>query len=67
MVTNISLNILMIRNRHAPNAMEWGRGRRPAGAPDGSEHEYLIEGDRVWLHSECNRFHLAARGEGAEA
>jgi hypothetical protein len=29
---------------------------------DGSEHEYLIEGDRVWLHPECQRFYLAEHG-----
>jgi hypothetical protein len=32
---------------------------------DGTEQEYLIEGDRVWLHGECRRFYLAAYGEEA--
>jgi len=26
-------------------------------APDGKEREYLIDGDRVWLHPECMRFY----------
>jgi hypothetical protein len=31
------------------------------GRPDGAEREYLIEGDRVWLHDECKRFYLKER------
>ena len=33
------------------------------GGIDGTEREYLIEGDRVWLHDQCKRFYLAERGE----
>jgi hypothetical protein len=29
---------------------------------DGSEREYLIEGDWVWLHLQCERFYLAKHG-----
>jgi hypothetical protein len=36
------------------------------GRPDGTEREYLIEGDRVWLHDECRRFYLKERGLPAE-
>jgi putative DNA primase/helicase len=32
------------------------------GRLDGTERECLIEGDRVWLHHECERFYLKERG-----
>ena len=32
------------------------------GAVDGTEREYLVERDRVWLHEQCRRFYLEARG-----
>jgi len=31
------------------------------GDPDGTECEFLIEGDRVWLHEQCERFYLRNR------